>query len=98
MEDLAPIWPDKPFNELLKIGFDGNLNIYDVRYTLMHEIGHGIGLEVHEVEHRGADHVVVAPAQRVAAAASALNSVIGSCLPSPRGSANGRPGPRSRRS
>lgn len=28
-----------------KIGFDGNLNIYDVRYTLMHEIGHAIGLD-----------------------------------------------------
>lgn len=28
-----------------KIGFDGNLNVYDVRYTLMHEIGHAIGLD-----------------------------------------------------
>ena len=27
-----------------KIGFDGNLDVYDVRYTLMHEIGHAIGL------------------------------------------------------
>lgn len=28
-----------------KIGFDGNLDIYDLRYTLMHEIGHAIGLD-----------------------------------------------------
>jgi hypothetical protein len=28
-----------------KIGFDGNLDVYDVRYTLMHEIGHAIGLD-----------------------------------------------------
>jgi hypothetical protein len=28
-----------------KIGFNGNLNVYDVRYTLMHEIGHAIGLD-----------------------------------------------------
>ncbi|WP_119392049.1 matrixin family metalloprotease [Taklimakanibacter lacteus] len=28
-----------------KIGFDGNLRTYDVRYTLMHEIGHAIGLD-----------------------------------------------------
>lgn len=28
-----------------KIGFDGNLNIYDVRYTVAHEIGHAIGLD-----------------------------------------------------
>jgi hypothetical protein len=25
MEGLQPIWPDKPFNELLKIGFDGKV-------------------------------------------------------------------------
>ena len=25
MEDLAPIWPDKTFNELLKTGFDGKV-------------------------------------------------------------------------
>lgn len=28
-----------------KIGFDGNLDSYDLRYTLMHEIGHAIGLD-----------------------------------------------------
>lgn len=28
-----------------KIGFDGNDNIYDLRFTLMHEIGHAIGLD-----------------------------------------------------
>ena len=35
------------FNPLQKwkIGFDGDLAVYDVRYTLMHEIGHAIGLD-----------------------------------------------------
>jgi hypothetical protein len=28
-----------------KVGFDGNLKIYDLRYTFMHEIGHAIGLD-----------------------------------------------------
>lgn len=28
-----------------KIGFDGNLDVYDLRYTFMHEIGHAIGLD-----------------------------------------------------
>lgn len=28
-----------------KIGFDGNPKIYDLRYTLVHEIGHAIGLD-----------------------------------------------------
>jgi predicted Zn-dependent protease len=28
-----------------KIGFDGNLEIYDLRFTLTHEIGHAIGLD-----------------------------------------------------
>lgn len=28
-----------------KIGFDGNLDIYDLRYTIAHEIGHAIGLD-----------------------------------------------------
>jgi len=28
-----------------KIGFDGNLGVYDLRYTFMHEIGHAIGLD-----------------------------------------------------
>jgi hypothetical protein len=38
--------------ERWKIGFDGNLDVYDLRYTLMHEIGHAIGLNHPEV--RGA--------------------------------------------
>ena len=28
-----------------KVGFDGNLDIYDLRYTIAHEIGHAIGLD-----------------------------------------------------
>jgi hypothetical protein len=28
-----------------KVGFDHNLAVYDLRYTLMHEIGHAIGLD-----------------------------------------------------
>jgi hypothetical protein len=28
-----------------KIGFDGDLDVYDIRYTLIHEIGHAIGLD-----------------------------------------------------
>lgn len=28
-----------------KTGFDGNLAVYDLRYTLLHEIGHAIGLD-----------------------------------------------------
>jgi hypothetical protein len=28
-----------------KVGFDGNLDVYDLRYTLEHEIGHAIGLD-----------------------------------------------------
>lgn len=28
-----------------KIGFDGDLEVYDLRYTLLHEIGHAIGLD-----------------------------------------------------
>lgn len=28
-----------------KVGFDGNVKVYDMRYTLVHEIGHAIGLD-----------------------------------------------------
>jgi Matrixin len=28
-----------------KVGFDGTLDVYDLRYTFMHEIGHAIGLD-----------------------------------------------------
>jgi hypothetical protein len=28
-----------------KVGFDGDLTVYDLRYTLEHEIGHAIGLD-----------------------------------------------------
>lgn len=28
-----------------KIGFDGNLDVYDIRYTIAHEVGHAIGLD-----------------------------------------------------
>lgn len=34
-----------------KIGFDGNLSVYDLRYTLAHEIGHAIGLDHPAVSH-----------------------------------------------
>lgn len=37
-----------------KVGFDGNMDVYDLRYTLMHEIGHAIGLD-----HPGSPHVVM---------------------------------------
>ncbi|MFO7529940.1 MAG: matrixin family metalloprotease [Marinobacter sp.] len=28
-----------------KVGFDGNTDVYDLRYTLIHEIGHALGLD-----------------------------------------------------
>ena len=28
-----------------KVGFDGNLEVFDLRYTIAHEIGHAIGLD-----------------------------------------------------
>ena len=33
--------PNRPW----KVGFDGKLDVYDLRYTLVHEIGHAIGLD-----------------------------------------------------
>ena len=38
-----------------KVGFDGNLDVYDLRHTFMHEIGHAIGLD-----HPGASGAVMA--------------------------------------
>ena len=32
-------------NKLWKSGFDGDLGVYDLRYTFTHEIGHAIGLD-----------------------------------------------------
>lgn len=32
-------------NHKWKVGFDGDENVYDLRYTLVHEIGHAIGLD-----------------------------------------------------
>jgi hypothetical protein len=40
-QSLICLNPEKPW----KIGFDGNLDVYDLRYTIMHEIGHAIGLD-----------------------------------------------------
>ena len=33
--------PEMPW----KIGFDGDLSVYDVRHTIAHEVGHAIGLD-----------------------------------------------------
>ncbi len=38
---LICLSPETPW----KIGFDGNLGVYDLRYALLHEIGHAIGLD-----------------------------------------------------
>ncbi|MBO0764142.1 MAG: matrixin family metalloprotease, partial [Hyphomicrobiaceae bacterium] len=38
---LVCLNPTKPW----KVGFDGDLKTYDLRYTLAHEIGHTIGLD-----------------------------------------------------
>jgi hypothetical protein len=52
--DAASPQPIKPISQALiclnparrwKVGFDGNLAAYDLRYTLAHEIGHAIGLD-----------------------------------------------------
>jgi hypothetical protein len=31
--------------KLWKVGFDGNLDVYDIRYAMAHEVGHAIGLD-----------------------------------------------------
>lgn len=38
---LVCLNPEMPW----KVGFDGDLSVYDLRYTLAHEIGHAIGLD-----------------------------------------------------
>jgi hypothetical protein len=38
---LVCLNPKRPW----KVGFDGDLKTYDLRYTLAHEIGHAIGLD-----------------------------------------------------
>jgi hypothetical protein len=52
--DTASTEPVKPISRALiclnpekrwKVGFDGDLRTYDVRYTIAHEIGHTIGLD-----------------------------------------------------
>lgn len=40
-KSLICLNPKQPW----KIGFDGDLNVYDVRFTVTHEIGHAIGLD-----------------------------------------------------
>jgi hypothetical protein len=52
--DVSSPDPVKPISKALiclnpskhwKIGFDGDLKVYDLRYTITHEIGHAIGLD-----------------------------------------------------
>src|SRR5207249_3825120 len=52
--DTLSTEPVKPISRALiclnpekrwKVGFDGDLRTYDVRYTIAHEIGHAIGLD-----------------------------------------------------
>jgi hypothetical protein len=40
-KSLICLNPEQPW----KVGFDGDLNVYDLRYTMTHEIGHAIGLD-----------------------------------------------------
>ena len=40
-QSLICLNPNQPW----KIGFDGDLNVYDLRFTMAHEIGHAIGLD-----------------------------------------------------
>lgn len=52
--DALSAEPIKPISRALiclnperrwKVGFDGNLRAYDLRYTIAHEVGHAIGLD-----------------------------------------------------
>jgi hypothetical protein len=45
-QSLICLNPLKPW----KVGFDGNLDSYDLRYTIAHEIGHAIGLDHPDVD------------------------------------------------
>jgi hypothetical protein len=40
-KSLICLNPEQPW----KIGFDGDLDVYDLRYSMAHEIGHAIGLD-----------------------------------------------------
>lgn len=40
-QSLICLNPNQPW----KIGFNGDLNVYDLRFTMAHEIGHAIGLD-----------------------------------------------------
>lgn len=40
-KSLICLNPEKPW----KVGFDGDVDVYDIRYTIAHEIGHAIGLD-----------------------------------------------------
>ena len=40
-QSLICLNPQRPW----KMGFDGNLDVYDLRFTMTHEIGHAIGLD-----------------------------------------------------
>ena len=49
-KSLVCLNPEQPW----KVGFDGDLKVYDLRYTLVHEIGHAIGLD-----HPGTNNAVM---------------------------------------
>lgn len=56
-----------------KIGFDGNLDVYDLRYTFTHEVGHAIGLDHPDdmdalMSYRYDEHVQVLRPSDIAAA------------------------------